>query len=789
MHRSAARLFAAALALGASARLARAQGDGPVEIEIPDVVIETNAVAEGRSGDTELDLANIVQSAAKGVTTVQEAPAIVTVITRDEIEDRQLQTLDQIVDTVPGWLRLGAIYSMFPYPLARGELQAAILLQDGLSLFDPYVNVPTVSRTQPLETIKRIELITGPGGVLWGSNSLLGIINVITKDADDVDGVEVGGQLGDGNGDRSMARAYLMAGAPDLLGGRAKLWVHGSFETYLGPGYETPAHLLSAPLPQPNGPNVYGPTERAEPPRSYLFDFSAKLTVGNFQVRTQFPLQERHQALAFRAALNLAGLPDSDVRRSRDNQADYFDRYGVAEYRTRMAGGKAGLSIKAFLIQFARRLEPDLVLQPNDVLPQGVAFDVPFQPFRAGAAADGDAELPGNVRLLYGFEGYHEWQPNNDAGSRQGRGVQGAFDTLDDTSLTRLNLPCPRDLDPVTGQPVIVRKCALTLSFAASRTVLGAYINPQWRPTKKLILDAGGRITWAPPALGLQSYDVTPTFSGTAVYNFISDWHAKLNVAQGFRPPVFNNLVSNGEAVQIDGRDDLAVETTTAGQAEVNARLFKGERAIRELDFRVDYSYTYLQNLIQIIGGRYQNTADRGIHSAELLAKLYVEGGHRLELSYTWLRVNTEDVGAQKAVPENWFNLGAVFNLIDHRLSATSTLRVVGATEDANRLIENRDLAYDDMGRIVDATTRMPTSTVFVGTSELVFDRLPAAADLTAGLLWTPSRSLEVRATVHNAFNARYYQPDAFFNYEPRLEFVPNPAEDFRAYLGATYRY
>ena len=43
-----------------------------------------------------------------------------------------------------------------------------------------------------METIKRVEMITGPGGVLWGSNSLLGILNVITKDAEDVEGVEIG---------------------------------------------------------------------------------------------------------------------------------------------------------------------------------------------------------------------------------------------------------------------------------------------------------------------------------------------------------------------------------------------------------------------------------------------------------------------------------------------------------------------------------------------------------------------------------------------------------------------
>ena len=95
-------------------------------------------------------------------------------------------------------------------------------LHDGVSLFDPYANIPTTSRLQPMEMIKRVEMITGPGGVLWGSNSLLGILNVITKDAEDIEGVEVGGQVGDGRGDRLMGRAYVMAGKSDLLGGKLK---------------------------------------------------------------------------------------------------------------------------------------------------------------------------------------------------------------------------------------------------------------------------------------------------------------------------------------------------------------------------------------------------------------------------------------------------------------------------------------------------------------------------------------------------------------------------------------
>jgi len=51
------------------------------------------------------------------------------------------------------------------------------------------------------------------------------------------------------------------------------------------------------------------------------------------------------------------------------------------------------------------------------------------------------------------------------------------------------------------------------------------------------------------------------------VWNFIPNWHLKLNYTQGFRPPVFNNTVSNGEDLQINGNPKLNVETSDAVQA------------------------------------------------------------------------------------------------------------------------------------------------------------------------------------------------------------------------------
>ncbi len=802
-----------ALVLGPAGAVAPAHGqEAPLDIEVPVEVLDRAGATAGEGGtadDSDLDLANLVQSAAKGVTTVQEAPAIVTVVTADEIKERQYRSLDQVVDGVPGWQRASLYHNNFSAPLVRGQGQAVQYLHDSLSLFDPDINVASTGRLMPMELIKRVEFITGPGGVLWGSNSLLGILNVITKDADDVDGVEAGGTLGGGPGDRGVARAYAMVGLPDLAGGKVKLLAHGSFETFQGMGQQLPQLLFHQPLPQPNAPNIYGPLITSDQPRSTFFTLSGKLSIGNLQLRVFSPFIERMQPAGLSGNPVREDLPQDDLlgmdgqplcpntepytdpmqcvdkgRRSRASRIDFFDRYAVAEYRGRFARGKAGVTIKGYGIQFNRKFSPLQILTATATNQGGLSFVAEPVAYRLGGAVDGDVELDRKLRVLYGAEVFTEWLGDNTTRSLQGEGAELTFPSP--YNLSRLPLLCPREL--VAGVSTIIPGCPLTFVFDASRTVTGAYLNPQWRPSKKLILDLGARAQIAPAALGSLAYDLTTTLGGTVVWNFLPSWYAKFNLAQGFRPPVFNNTNSNGESVQVAGNPDLEVETSDAAQAEVNARLFKGSRRLREVAFRADYSYTRMQNLIQVQSGRYLNTADRAMHSGELLAKVYVQGGHRLELGYTYLRAESADKGRLRSLPEHWFNLGGIFNLIDDKLSATTGLRVTGAAEDPNRLVEYRDLAFDEMGNIINVSTGLVTPRT-VNASEVVLDRLPPIAELTLGVAWQPMTKLRVEGTVLNTLGGRYYQPDVFFDYEPHLELLPNAYEDLRAYVSATYQY
>jgi outer membrane receptor protein involved in Fe transport len=789
--------------------VAWAQG---ADVEVPVLILETG-LTDADEGDSDLDLANVVQSAAKGVTTVQEAPAIVTVITQEDIDERGYDNLEDIMGSMPGWLRHDALFNQFPFILTRGALQSMLYLNNGISLFDPWANAPQVGRMVPVESIKRIEAITGPGGVLWGANSFLGVVNVITKDAEDVDGVEANAGFGDGMGDRSLFKGYVMAGMPRLFSDDVSLFFHAGFQSYIGMGMKLPQHMFAAPLPQPNSLFISGPYTVSSQPRSLILNFDGKLDVGAISFYFSLPVIERHLPASFPGTITVEEHPEDSLtdpdtgellcppidpylpngdrnpeaatiaddcvdrgRIARDHRIDWYDRYVLGEYRTRFADNKAGATFKVYGVQFVRNFHQLMVFYPSDLLEGGLSFRFDATNYRAGTSYDGDIELPGNMRLLYGAEAFYEIAPDRVETARQGAGFEAKL--IGPYDLTRVALACPRRPDPLNfGQVLFVDDCPVTFLFAADRTVLGAYANPQWRPTKKLILDGGVRVQMAPEAFGNAHYDPKLTFSGAVVYNLAKSYHVKLNYAEGFRPPVFQNTHSNGESIQIDGQRDLPIETAKSIQGELNGRIFKGKREIREISFRTDYSYSALDNFIQVAeGGRYQNTGAWGIHSAEFLGKVFLQGGHRVELAYTWLRVWTAANGYRRMLPEHWFTLGGVYNLVPGELQATTTIQVLGAVEDANRLIEARPL--------VEYNEQISTEP-----HEMVMDRVPPSAELQVGLTYTGIDRLRLRAFAYNAFNTHHYNPDGFGVYEPRLEVKPNPYPDFRFVLSASYRY
>lgn len=83
----------------------------------------------------------------------------------------------------------------------------------------------------------------------------------------------------------------------------------------------------------------------------------------------------------------------------------------------------------------------------------------------------------------------------------------------------------------------------------------------------------------------------------------------------------------------------------------------------------------------------------------------------------------------------------------------------------------------------------MEPQSVAVAATDLVLDRIPPIAELSLGFAYAPTKHLTIRGSAYNVLVSHAYQPDVFGDYEPHLEYLPNPYAGFRAYLSALYTY
>jgi iron complex outermembrane receptor protein len=72
-----------------------------------------------------------------------------------------------------------------------------LVLIDGRTVYTPlYAGVFWDVQNLPLELVDRIEVVSGPGGTLWGANAVNGVINIITRSAAETQGLSVEGAAG-----------------------------------------------------------------------------------------------------------------------------------------------------------------------------------------------------------------------------------------------------------------------------------------------------------------------------------------------------------------------------------------------------------------------------------------------------------------------------------------------------------------------------------------------------------------------------------------------------------------
>ncbi|MGE4063761.1 MAG: TonB-dependent receptor plug domain-containing protein [Rhodospirillaceae bacterium] len=137
------------------------------------------------------ELANLeITSVSRRPENLRVAARNVYVITSEQIEQSGVATLPQALALAPN-LQVAAISSSAYAITARGlnipsaaTANKLLVLIDGRTVYTPlYSGVYWDVQDVPLDDIDRIEVVSGPGGTLWGANAVNGVINVSTRRA------------------------------------------------------------------------------------------------------------------------------------------------------------------------------------------------------------------------------------------------------------------------------------------------------------------------------------------------------------------------------------------------------------------------------------------------------------------------------------------------------------------------------------------------------------------------------------------------------------------------------
>jgi outer membrane receptor for ferrienterochelin and colicins len=143
-----------------------------------------------RSEDKELeDLLSIVKQETEVATKTKMnsdyVPGIVTVLEGDELEALGIITAGEALGLVPGVFSVkdrlsnqSVISRGLDFPFNAGNI---LILINSIPLTRPDAGITTSALQIPVEQIERIEVIRGPGSVVYGDFAFMGLVNIVTR--------------------------------------------------------------------------------------------------------------------------------------------------------------------------------------------------------------------------------------------------------------------------------------------------------------------------------------------------------------------------------------------------------------------------------------------------------------------------------------------------------------------------------------------------------------------------------------------------------------------------------
>lgn len=567
----------------------------PVSAADPPVYSSDAVVEQNRFSDKE-DLLMFYEeqdlvTATKRPTTLRKAPAIATIITAEEIRNMGARNLLDVMKMVPG---LGVSINEYGTMMIevrgiRTSLSEKILVMiDGHSL-NRNMNGSSILYNMagllPVENIRRVEVVRGPGSALYGNSAFVATINVITRNAEEVDGLEFKA----GGGSFETYKANMVGGGS--IGD--ELTVSGSLDYYKtnGPKLTVEADTLSGtPFSRaPGAPDL----------RDQNTDVFIKAGYGDLSLRGHYLARKVGMYIGLASALN-------------DNYRPEFENYWTE---------------LAYDLSISERLSTTMKLH-YDYWEQAGASQIFPKGFLGSFPAGMIGEPLAKTRSV-GYEQQFDWDPFED--NHLILGV--SFELLDQYDVKQLT-----NFDPNTFAYTYdpLHEVA-NWNKNVTRRIWATYLQDEWRLLERVNLTAGVR------------FDNYSDFGNTLnprigmVWSFLENADLKLLYGQAFRAPNFVELYDANNPVVV-GNTALNPEKIRTYEASIAYRLNRYFVADLSYFYSTIEDLIAWDMSVKPVP-RFANIGNSTTQGVELGVSGSCEAGLNWKLNYAWQDPRDSDSG------------------------------------------------------------------------------------------------------------------------------------------------
>lgn len=507
----------------------------------------------------------VVVTASKKPERITAAPSIISVITQEDIERMGARTIMDVLRTIPGMEIMQDEYNISQIAVRglRSETSSGVkILIDGHALNDPITGGATTFYDDiPLRNVSRIEIIRGPASALYGANAFVSAINIITRSAQEIDGLEI-----------TLGAGSFQTFNPSFLFGKTlgDLEITLSADYYKTDGAELSIGTDVATLYDEFGrPEGFDPISLA--PGNFReererIDLAYKIQFLDFSLHGKFWEKHRGPFLTEWFALN----EDS----TEDTQHIYTD-LEYHRFLTERIEFRGRIYADHFRLETTEQVAAGIAFSESDengyvVYPEGLIFRASAKSWRLGS------EDQVNIRL---FEG-------NDLTI----GIAYEYFSVEDATFRTNIFNAERGLPP--NELEDIRNILPDVESSSFQTFAAVFAQDTWQIGRNFDLTLGVRGDYFSEFGGVFTPKVGITYEPTANLNL------KLLFGSAFRIPSFSESFIT-VTLQDDETGEYLIEHELAAEELNTFEIGIGYKPLKWLVGEVNYFYTDMNKLAE----------------------------------------------------------------------------------------------------------------------------------------------------------------------------------------------